>query len=101
MFVFLDYLKFGAGIVAGAVIGGLVAHGAGVSQGRQEASIDALATAVTYYREKGVIKNEVDGADAAALCVDFGLPDDELAECVRGVRAAAAKPRNVGADPAQ
>ena len=95
MFGLFDFLKIGAGVIAGAVVASVIAHGVGVSDGRKQVSADALATAVKFYRDKGMIKNEVDVADAAALCADFGLPDDELSDCVRRVREAAAQPGDV------
>ncbi len=95
MFGLLDYLKIGAGVIVGAVAAGFIAHSVGVSDGKKQASVDALTAAVKHYQEKGVIKDEVDVADAAALCADYGLPDDELPECVRRVREATAKSGNV------
>ncbi|WP_162792604.1 hypothetical protein [Ochrobactrum sp. 3-3] len=91
-----DILKMSAAAVAGAVIAGFIAHSMGVSDGKKQASADALAATVKYYQDKGVIKDEVDAADAAALCADYGLPDDELPECVRRVREASTKSGNVG-----
>ncbi|SPL64398.1 hypothetical protein [Ochrobactrum soli] len=95
MFGLLEYLKIGVGIVVGALVASFVAHSMGVSDGKKQASADALAATVKYYQDKGVIKDEVDTADAAALCADYGLPDDELPECVRRVREASAKPGNI------
>jgi len=96
MFGFLDYIKIGAGAIVGAVLSGFIAHGLGVRYGKKEASIDALAVTVKHYQDKGQINAEVSVVDAAALCTDYGLPDDELPECVRRVREASSKSGNVG-----
>ena len=94
MFGLLDYLKIGGGVIVGALVAGFIAHSVGVSDGKKQASSAALAATVKYYQDKGVIKDEVDAADAAALCADYGLPDDELPKCVRGVREATAQSGN-------
>ena len=95
MFDLLDVLKMGAAVVAGAVIVSSTAHGIGVSDGKKQASADALAATVKYYQDKGGgIKDKLDAA--AALCADYGLRDDELPECLRRVREVAAKSGNVG-----
>ncbi|WP_407976091.1 hypothetical protein ACJKIH_02935 [Brucella pseudogrignonensis] len=99
MFGLLDYLKIGAGVIVGAILSGFIAHGLGVRDGKKEASIDALAVTVKHYQDKGQINAEVSVVDAASLCVDYGLPDDELSECVRRVREASAKSGNVSAHP--
>ncbi|WP_433761530.1 hypothetical protein [Brucella anthropi] len=53
MFDLLDILKMGAAVVAGAVIVSSAAHGIGVSDGKKQASADALAATVKYYQDKG------------------------------------------------
>ncbi|MGO1160454.1 hypothetical protein ACTOV4_00680 [Brucella sp. C7-11G] len=97
MFELLDYLKIGAGLIVGAVLSGFIAHGVGVRDGKKEASIDALAVTVKHYQEKGQINAEVSVVDAASLCADYELSDEELGECVRRVREASAKSGNVSA----
>lgn len=99
MFGFLDYIKIGAGAIVGAVLSGFIAHGLGVRDGKKEASIDALAVTVKHYQDKGQINAEVSVVDAASLCVDYGLSDEELPECVRRVREASTKSGNVSAHP--
>ena len=99
MFGLLDYIKIGACVIVGAVLSGFIAHGLGVRDGKKEASIDALAVTVKHYQDKGQINAEVSVVDAASLCVDYGLSDEELSECVRRVREASAKSGNVSAHP--
>jgi hypothetical protein len=64
----------------------------GKHEGRQAAAVDALATSVAQLRKRNDIDGQVSASDAAYLCHDFGLPDDEIDECMRRVQAASSEP---------
>ncbi|MEZ2220780.1 hypothetical protein [Rhizobium sp. RCC_161_2] len=100
MFGILDYLKIGAGFALGAVLVFYPARWIGQGEGKQIAATAALSKSVTLLRERNVVNEQVSTADAAALCADFGLSDDDTAECVRRLAEAPAKPSDVGNDPA-
>jgi hypothetical protein len=55
----------------------------GKHEGRQAAAVEALEQSVTVLRQRNKIDEAISSADAARLCTDFGLSDDETAECVR------------------
>ncbi|WP_018209633.1 hypothetical protein [Sinorhizobium medicae] len=55
----------------------------GKAAGRDEAAV-SLENSVKILRTEGEI-------DAATLCADYGLPDDEQAECMRRVRSVSAE----------
>jgi hypothetical protein len=99
-FGILDYIKFGAGIAIGASLVFFPARWIGQSEGKQMAATAALTKSVTLLRERNVVNDQVSTSDAAALCADFGLSDDDKAECVRRLQPINAKPGNVGNDPA-
>lgn len=83
-------------IAAGAALGALVVSGPlylyGKAQGRQQAAVAALEVSVKTLRARNQIDDEISAADAARLCSDFGLSDDDAAECVRRLRQAASQP---------
>jgi hypothetical protein len=60
----------------------------GKHEGRQAAAVEALEQSVTVLRQRNKIDEAISSADAARLCTDFGLSDDETAECVRRLGAA-------------
>ena len=99
MFGILDYLKIGAGLVLGAVLVFCPARWIGQGEGKQMAVTAALSKSVTLLRERNVVNDQVSTADASSLCADFGLSDDDQAECVRRLQPTNAKPDNVGNDP--
>jgi hypothetical protein len=88
----LDAAKIAGGIALGALIATPAAHYLGKREGRQEAAVAALETAVKDFTTKGKINGQVFSADAASLCADLGLPDDEANECMRRLREASAEP---------
>ena len=98
-FGILDYLKIGAGLVLGAALVFYPARWIGQGEGKQMAAAAALSKSVTLLRERNVVNDQVSTADASALCADFGLSDDDKAECVRRLQPTNAKPDNVGNDP--
>lgn len=55
-------------------------HGKGL--GRAEAAAEAAANTVRVLQERGKIDEQVTSSDAAALCADFGLSDDEQKQCM-------------------
>ena len=83
-------------IAAGAALGAIVAAGPlymlGRGDGRQAAAVAALEQSVRTLRERNDIDDKVSAADAAALCGDLGLSDDDEAECVRRLREADSQP---------
>lgn len=94
MFGLLDWAKIGAGAAVGAALMVAPAYFKGKVAGRGEAAVAALETSVKILRKKGEIDAEVSKSDAASLCADYGLPDDEQAECMRRVRYASAEAGN-------
>ncbi|MCJ8519035.1 hypothetical protein ABID21_001943 [Pseudorhizobium tarimense] len=87
----------GAAVVAVAIVSGSFLYGKNV--GRQGAAVDALERSVEVLRERNEINDEVSASDAAALCGDYGLSDDDERECVRRLGEASAEPGDVGDDP--
>lgn len=92
MFGILDWLK----LAAGAALGALIAFGPsylyGKHEGRQQAAVAALEKSVEVLQARNKIDDEISAADAARLCTDFGLSNDEAAECVRRLAPPDAKP---------
>lgn len=95
----LDCLKIGAGLVLGAALAFYPARWIGQGEGKQMAATAALSKSVTLLRERNVVNDQVSTADASSLCADFGLSDDDQAECVRRLQPTNSKPDNVGNDP--
>jgi hypothetical protein len=89
----------GAAVVAVAVFSGAFLYGKSV--GRQGAAVEALERSVEVLRERNEINDQVSASDAADLCGDYGLSDDDERECVRRIREASAEPGNVGDDPSE
>lgn len=98
-FGILDYVKIIAGLVIGAALVFYPARWIGQSEGKQMAATAALSKSVTVLRERNVVNDQVSTADASELCNDFGLSDDDKAECVRRLQPVNTKPDNVGNDP--
>jgi hypothetical protein len=98
-FGIFDYIKIIAGLVIGAGLVFYPARWIGQSEGKQMAATAALSKSVILLRERNVVNDQVSTSDAAALCADFGLSDDDKAECVRRLQPVNAKPDNVGNDP--
>lgn len=88
----LDAIKIGAGAALGAMIAFGPVYYYGKQEGRQQAAVAALEASVKVLRQRNEIDDQVSASDAAALCADFGLSDDEQAECVRRLREADAQP---------
>lgn len=87
-----DFIKLPAALVLGAALAFYPAKWIGQSEGKQAAATAALETAVKRFAEKGKINGQVSSLDAAALCNDFGLPDNDKADCMRRVREASSEP---------
>lgn len=64
----------------------------GKSLGKAEAAAEAAANTVRVLRERGKIDEKVSASDAAALCGDFGLSDDEQKQCMLRIQSAQPKP---------
>ena len=78
-------------LVLGAlIISGVFAYGKSV--GRNGAAVEALERSVEVLRERKEINETVSASDAAALCGDYGLSDEDQRECVRRIREASAQP---------
>ena len=80
-----DAAKIAGGFALCAITAVPVAYHLGKREGRQEAAVSALETAVKDSTTKGKINGQVFSADAPSLCTDLGLSDDETNECVRRV----------------
>lgn len=94
-----DIIKLPAAIVIGAVLTFYPAKWLGQSEGKQMAATAALSKSVQVLRERNTIDDEVSTSDAAALCADLGLPDDQQAECVRRVLSPDPQPADIGSHP--
>lgn len=94
-----DVIKMPIAIALGAVLAFYPARWLGQSEGKQMAATAALTKSVQVLRERNTIDDEVSTSDAAALCADLGLPDDQQAECVRRVLSSDPEPADVGNDP--
>ena len=84
----LDWLKLGAGAVAGALLAAGPLYFIGKHDGRQQAAVERLEADVDAFVKREGIDHEVDGMDRYRICLDLGgLPD----QCghLRGVAAAA------------
>jgi len=92
MLVLLKYWQIGAGAVLGALIASAPVYLYGKHEGRQQAAVSALETSVQVLRKRNEINETVSSSDAAALCGDFGLSDDDKAECMRRVLETNPKP---------
>lgn len=88
----LKYWQIGAGALLGALIASTPVYLYGKNDGRQQAAVSALETSVQVLRKRNEINETVSSSDAAALCGDFGLSDDDEAECVRRVLETDPKP---------
>ena len=92
----LDKVALIAGAISGAVLAGMVAlpigYFIGKHDGRQAAAVAALEVSVKALRERNDIDAAISTADAARLCGDLGLSDDDAAECVRRLAEADAQP---------
>ncbi|WP_168575366.1 hypothetical protein [Rhizobium ruizarguesonis] len=94
-----DVIKLPVAIALGAVLAFYPARWLGQSEGKQMAATAALSKSVQVLRERNTIDDEVSTSDAAALCADLGLSDDDKAECVRRVLSPDSEPANVGEHP--
>ena len=99
MFGLLDYLKMGAGAVVGAVLVVVPAYTYGKHEGRQQAAVAALTASVKAVNSRNETNEEISASDAARRCADFGLSDDDRAECVRRMGEAASEPGNEPVHP--
>jgi hypothetical protein len=88
MFGLLDWLKIGAGAALGALVASGPIYLLGTHNGRQQAAVSALESSVKALHQRDKIDDEISAADAAHLCGDLGLSNDETAECVRRLGAA-------------
>lgn len=86
------WLKLAAVGLAGAVLLAFGSYTLGTHNGRQQAAVAALEASVKALHARNAIDDEISASDAARLCTNFGLSDDEAAECVRRLQAANAKP---------
>lgn len=64
----------------------------GKSLGKAEAAAEAAANSVRILKERGKIDEKVTASDAAALCSDFGLSDDDYKQCLSRLESATSKP---------
>ncbi len=88
MFGLLDWLKLGAGAVAGALLAAGPLYLIGRHDGRQQAAVERLEADIDAFVKREGIDHEVDGMDRYRICLDLGgLPDQ--CEQLRGVAAAA------------
>lgn len=94
-----DVIKLPVAIALGAVLAFYPARWLGQSEGKQMAATAALSKSVQVLRERNTIDDEVSTSDAAALCADLGLSDDDKAKCVRRILSPDAEPADVGNDP--
>lgn len=79
----LDGLKIGASVALGAALCFYPAKYLGEQEGKRAASLAALEKSINNLRERNVLDEQITSADAAALCDDFGLSDEDERECMR------------------
>lgn len=91
-------------IVMGVVLLGLV-YGVGQWNGRTAATANAKMAAAEetarILKKRGVLDENVSNRDAADLCRSYGLPDNQIEECMRRLVEAHAVTGNSGADNPQ
>jgi hypothetical protein len=96
MWAFISLLPDWVKLPAAGLLGALVVSPGvflyGKHEGRQQAAVAALEASVKQLRKRNDIDGQVSASDAAYLCHDFGLPDDEIDECMRRVQAASSEP---------
>jgi hypothetical protein len=96
MWAFISLLPDWVKLPAAAALGALVAFGPvylyGKHEGRQAAAVEAMAASVKALQSRNKIDDQISASDAARLCDDLGLHDDDKAECMRRVAEANAKP---------
>lgn len=95
-FGILDYVKFGAGVALGATLVFYPAKLIGVGEGKSQAALASLNKTVTLLKERSAVDAQISTIDATSLCADFGLSNDDEAECVRRLSAPDPKPEHVG-----
>ncbi|WP_281978784.1 hypothetical protein [Pseudorhizobium flavum] len=76
--------------VAALIVSGAYTYGKSV--GRHGAAIEALERSVELLRKRNVIDETVSASDAAALCLDFGLSDEDERECLRRLETPVSQP---------
>jgi hypothetical protein len=87
-----SWLKWAAAGLVGASLLLWASYAIGKHEGRQAAAVAALEASVKQLRKRNDIDGQVSASDAAYLCHDFGLPDDQIDECMRRVQAASSEP---------
>lgn len=95
-----SWLRWALVGLAGACLLAGGSYLAGKHEGRQAAAVDAMAASVKALQSRNKIDDQITASDAARLCDDLGLHDNDKAECMRRVAEADAKPRDFGHDPA-
>lgn len=90
MFGILNWLQIGVGAVAGAALMAAPVYYVGKSAGTAAARVASLEKSVEVLRERNAIDEEVSASDAPALCRSYGLPENDIAECVRRLGSAPA-----------
>lgn len=92
----LAWLQIGAGAIAGAVAASLViaplAYFKGERAATAEAKTAALETTIELLKSREITNAEISHSDAALLCRNLGLLDNEINECMRRMAEADAKP---------
>ncbi len=88
----LDWLKIGSAALAGAILVSGPLYLYGKHEGRSQAAVAALEKSVSDLRQRNKIDENISASDAAALCRDFGLSDEEQRECMRRIQAANSQP---------
>lgn len=91
----LDVPKLLAAMALGMVVAGVPAYFQGKSHQRQAMAVEALESSVKILRDRNTIDEDVSRSDAASLCAYYGLPDDEVGECMRRVRSASSEAGNI------
>lgn len=82
------WLKWAAVGLAGACLLAGGSYLAGKHEGRQQAAVAAAEASVKALHARNAIDDEISASDAARLCDDLGLSNDDKAECMRRVQKA-------------
>jgi hypothetical protein len=83
-----SWLKWAAVGLAGACLLVAASYTIGKHEGRQQAAVAAAEASVKALHARNAIDDEISASDAARLCDDLGLSNDDKAECMRRVREA-------------
>lgn len=87
----IDWIKIGAGVIAGAAIMYFPAYMVGKEDGRQAERVARLEADVDAYKKREGIENEVGDMDNFGVCIELGGMPHDCRELFRMEEAADAR----------